>query len=144
VVSIPSTMEKWAPGAHGGTYGGNAVGTAAAYATLQVIKDENLVENAEKMGHLLGDGLRSIMERYPVIGEVRGYGLMVAAEFVNPDGSPNPEAVAKVIKSCQDEKLLLLNCGTWDQAIRIIPPLVVNAEQIAEALTIFERAVTAL
>jgi len=144
VVSSKEIMDNWAPGAHGGTYGGNAVGTAAAYATLQVFKDENLVENSEKMGHLLGDGLRDIMARYPVIGEVRGYGLMVAAEFINPDGSPNPEAVAKVIKACQDEKLLLLNCGTWDQAIRIIPPLVVNAEQMSEALAIFERAVASL
>ncbi|HRA49151.1 MAG TPA: aminotransferase class III-fold pyridoxal phosphate-dependent enzyme, partial [Thermomicrobiales bacterium] len=144
VVSSKEIMDHWAPGAHGGTYGGNAVGTAAAYETLQVMKDERLVENAAAMGELLADGLRAIQAKHPVIGEVRGYGLMQAVEFVNPDGSPNPVAVASVIARCQEDHLLLLNCGTYDQAIRVIPPLVVNTEQIADFLTIFERAVSSL
>ncbi|HET7056187.1 MAG TPA: aminotransferase class III-fold pyridoxal phosphate-dependent enzyme, partial [Thermomicrobiales bacterium] len=123
VVSDKAIMDKWAPGAHGGTYGGNAVGTAAAYATLQVMKDENLVGNAATMGAVLKAGLEEIQARNPVIGDVRGKGLMLATEFVTPIGAPNPEAVARVIQKCQDEKVLLLNCGTYDQAIRIIPPL---------------------
>ncbi len=94
VVADKAMMDKWAPGAHGGTYGGNAVGTAAAAATLEVIKEERLAENAAKMGQILMDGLRAIQADYPVIGEVRGLGLMVATEFVKPDGAPNPEAVA--------------------------------------------------
>ena len=76
VVADKAIMDKWAPGAHGGTYGGNAVGTAAAYATLQVMKDERLPENAAAMGELLMDGLREIQADHPVIGEVRGLGLM--------------------------------------------------------------------
>jgi 4-aminobutyrate aminotransferase len=144
VVANRSLMEKWAPGAHGGTYGGNAVGTAAAYATLKVIKEEKLVENSAKMGTLLSNGLRAIQAKYPVIGDVRGLGLMVAVEFVKPDGAPNPEAVAKVIAACFAQKVLLLNCGTFDQAIRIIPPLVVNEAQINEFLGIFEQAVDSL
>jgi 4-aminobutyrate aminotransferase len=144
VVSDRAIMDKWAPGAHGGTYGGNAVGTAAAYATLQVMKDERLPENAAAMGEILRDGLLRIQANHPVIGDVRGFGLMQAAEFVNPDGSPNPAAVAQVIQRCQDERLLLLNCGTWDQAIRIVPPLVVNREQIEQFLEIFERAVASV
>jgi len=144
VVANRSLMEKWAPGAHGGTYGGNAVGTAAAYATLKVIKDEKLVENSANMGTLLSNGLRAIQAEYPVIGDVRGLGLMVAVEFVKPEGAPNPEAVAKVISSCFAQKVLLLNCGTFDQAIRIIPPLVVNEAQINEFLAIFKQAVATL
>jgi 4-aminobutyrate aminotransferase len=144
VVANRSLMEKWAPGAHGGTYGGNAVGTAAAYATLKVIEEEKLVENSAKMGTLLSNGLRAIQAKYPVIGDVRGLGLMVAVEFVKPDGAPNPDAVAKVIAACFAEKVLLLNCGTFDQAIRIIPPLVVNETQINEFLAIFEQAVASL
>ena len=144
VVSDKAIMEKWAPGSHGGTYGGNAVGTAAAYATLKAIKDEHLVENSARMGTLLSDGLRAIQSDYPVIGDVRGLGLMVAAEFVKPDGSPNPEAVAKVIAACLEQKVLLLNCGTFDQAIRIIPPLVVTEAQINEFLAIFRQAVAGL
>jgi 4-aminobutyrate aminotransferase len=144
VVSDKAIMDKWAPGAHGGTYGGNAVGTAAAHATLQVMKEERLVENAASMGAALKAGLEEIQARNPVIGDVRGFGLMVATEFVKPDGAPNPDAVARVIQRCQDEKVLLLNCGTWDQVVRIIPPLVVNESQINEFLDVYERAVTSL
>jgi 4-aminobutyrate aminotransferase len=144
VVANRALMEKWAPGAHGGTYGGNAVGTAAAYATLRVIKEEKLVENSATMGTLLSNGLRAIQANYPVMGDVRGLGLMVAVEFVKPDGTPNPDAVAKVIAACFAQKVLLLNCGTFDQAIRIIPPLVVTEAQINEFLVIFEQAVASL
>jgi 4-aminobutyrate aminotransferase len=144
IVSDKHILDKWAPGAHGGTYGGNAVGTAAAYETLRVIKDERLVENSAAMGQILMDGLRDIQADYPVIGDVRGLGLMVAVEFVTPDGGPNPAAVAKVIASALEERVLLINCGTFDQGIRIVPPLVVNAEQIAEFLGVFRRAVAAL
>jgi len=141
VVSDRKIMDAWAPGAHGGTYGSNAVGTAAAHATLKVMRDERLPERAEKMGRILGDGLRAIQADYPVIGDVRGLGLMLAAEFVTPDGAPNPSAVAQVIQACQDERVLLLNCGTWDQAIRIVPPLVVSEEQVDDFLGVFRRAV---
>jgi 4-aminobutyrate aminotransferase len=144
VVADRAVMDAWAPGAHGGTYGGNAVGTAAAYATLQVMKDERLPENAAAMGEVLREGLLRIQARHPVIGEVRGFGLMQAAEFIHQDGSPNPAAVAHVIQRCQDERLLLLNCGTWDQAIRIIPPLIVNEQQIEDFLDIFNRAVASI
>jgi 4-aminobutyrate aminotransferase len=144
VVSDKAIMDKWAPGAHGGTYGGNAVGTAAAFATLKVMREEHLVENSARMGQFLMDGLRAIQADHLVIGDVRGLGLMVAAEFVNPDGSPNPAAVASVIKSCLDEHVLLINCGTYDHVIRIIPPLVVNEQQISEFLAIFRRAVASI
>lgn len=144
VVSSKTIMDDWAPGAHGGTYGGNAVGTAAAAATLQVMREERMPENAAAMGERLIAGLRKIQQSNPVIGEVRGLGLMVATEFVTGDGAPNPAAVAAVIKSCFDERILLINCGTYDQAIRIIPPLVVNEAEIDHFLDVFGRAVTAL
>ena len=144
VVSDRALMDKWAPGAHGGTYGGNAVGTAAALATLEVMKDENLPDNAARMGGLLLDGLRRIQADHPVIGDVRGLGLMVACEFVTADGGPNGAAVQQVIERCQAERVLLLSCGTYDQAIRIIPPLVVTADQVEEFLGVFRRAVASL
>lgn len=144
VVSSKENMDKWAPGAHGGTYGGNAVGTAAAYATLQVMRDEDLPGNAARMGEILISGLREIQRDFPVIGDVRGLGLMVAAEFVHPDGSPNPGAVGKVLASALEENVLLITCGTFDQAIRVIPPLTVNEEQMRDFLGVFRRAVAAL
>jgi len=141
VVADRRIMDAWAPGAHGGTYGGNAVGTAAAAATLAVMRDERLPENAARMGDLLLAGLREIRADYPAIGDARGLGLMVATEFVRPDGAPNPEAAANVIAACMAERTLLLTCGTYDQAIRIIPPLTVTAEQIGEFLELYRRAV---
>jgi len=144
VVAEKTIMDHWAPGAHGGTYGGNAVGTAAAVATFKVVREERLVENSARVGQFLLDGLRAIQADYPVIGDVRGLGLMVAAEFVHPDGSPNPAAVAAVIKSCLEDHVLLINCGTFDQVIRVIPPLVVNEQQIKEFLSIFRSAVAAI
>lgn len=144
VVSDKSILDKWAPGAHGGTYGGNAVGTAAAYETLRVIREEGLVENAAAMGQVLMDGLRSIQADHPVIGEVRGLGLMVAVEFVTPDGGPNSAAVSHVIQRALEERVLLINCGTFDQAIRIVPPLIVDRDQINAFLEVFRRAVASL
>ena len=141
VVSDRALMDRWAPGAHGGTYGGNAVGTAAAVATLEVMRDEDLPGNAARMGAILMDGLRDIQVDYPVIGDVRGMGLMIATEFVQPNGAPNPEAVKQVVASAFADKTLLITCGTYDQAIRIVPPLVVNEEQIRDFLDVYRSAV---
>jgi 4-aminobutyrate aminotransferase len=144
VVANRAIMDKWAPGSHGGTYGGSAVGTAAAVATLQVMRDEDLPGNAARMGAILTQGLKEIQADYPVIGDVRGLGLMVATEFVHPDGSPNPEAVKQVVANCLKEHVLLITCGTYDQAIRIIPPLIVTEEEIRSFLDVYRRAVAAL
>jgi 4-aminobutyrate aminotransferase len=132
-------MEKWLVGTHGGTYGGNSVACAAAEATIRVLQG-GLVENAARMGEVLMEGLRSIQSRYPVLGDVRGLGLMVGAEFTLPDGSPGTDLVKEVIGRCLDRKLLLLNCGTYSNVVRWIPPLIVTQEQIETALNIFERS----
>lgn len=144
VVSDRAHMDKWAPGSHGGTYGGNAVCTAAVTATFEVMRDEELPANAARMGEILFQGLLEIQVDHPVIGDVRGLGLMVATEFVKPDGAPHPEAVKQVVANAFDEKTLLITCGTYDQGIRIVPPLVVNEEQIREFLGVYRRAVAAV
>nr|MBA3414988.1 aminotransferase class III-fold pyridoxal phosphate-dependent enzyme [Chloroflexia bacterium] len=89
-------------------------------------------------------GLREIQADYPVIGDVRGLGLMVATEFVHPDGSPNPEAVKAVLARAMAEKVILITCGTYDQAIRIIPPLIVSEEEIREFLALYRRAIASV
>jgi 4-aminobutyrate aminotransferase len=134
-------MDKWIVGSHGGTYGGNAVSCAAAAATIQVIKEEGLTENSARMGEFLRERLRELQEPYPVIGDVRGLGLMVATEFTTPDGEPDKATTKAVQASCLENKLMLLTCGSYDNVIRWIPPLIVTEEQIEEALEIFERAV---
>ena len=137
-------MERWTPGTHGGTYGGgNAVVAAAACATVDVLRDEGLVENAAKMGDYLISRLRDLQQKYPVIGDVRGRGLMVGVEFTGVNGEPEAETTSRVVKACLAENLLLLNCGSYQNVIRWIPPLVVTQEQLDEGLAIFERALGA-
>ena len=137
-------MTHWKAGTHGGTYGGgNAVATAAACATIDTIRDEKLVENASVQGERLMHGLREIQAEHPVIGDVRGLGLMVGVEFTGTDGAPDAASAGRVQKACLQRNLLLLTCGTYGNVIRWIPPLVVTAEQIDEALGIFNEAVTA-
>jgi 4-aminobutyrate aminotransferase len=137
-------MQKWLPGSHGGTYGGNAVACAAGVATIQAMKEEQMVENAAKLGPVLLGGLRDIQEEFPVIGDVRGIGFMAAAEFTAPSGDPaESKHLAKdTVKHCfEDGNLLLLTCGPYDNVVRWIPPLVANDKQIREALGVFGEAV---
>ncbi len=133
-------MERWTPGSHGGTFGGNAVACAAAAATIQVLRDEGLIENAAAMGPMLLAGLRQIQEEHPEIGEVRGRGLMIATEFTDPSGEPWSDRAKALVRAAFEEGLLLLTCGTYDNIIRWIPPLIVKAEHIQEALQRFRAA----
>jgi 4-aminobutyrate aminotransferase len=133
-------MDKWIVGSHGGTYGGNAVSCAAAAATIRVVKEEGLIENSARMGEFLRERLRGLQRRYPVIGDVRGLGLMVATEFTTPDGEPDKAAAKAVQASCLENKLLLLTCGPYDNTIRWIPPLIITQTQLEEGLLIFEKA----
>ncbi|MBU0703287.1 MAG: aspartate aminotransferase family protein [Chloroflexi bacterium] len=133
-------MEKWIPGSHGGTYGGNAVACAAAVATVRVIREEGLLENATKMGAWLMEQLRSLQEDLPVIGDVRGLGLMIGTEFTAGDGSPATDLAKAVGKGCLKRGLIILTCGPYGNTVRWIPPLTVTQEQIEEALATFKDA----
>jgi 4-aminobutyrate aminotransferase len=135
-------MAKWKPGSHGGTYGGgSAISAAAALATIQTIQDEHLVENAAARGEQLLMSLQKLKRKYPVIGEVRGLGLMVATEF-SKDGKPDNLTAKAIQKKCLAENLLLLSCGTYENVIRWIPPLIVTKKQIDEAVATFEKALS--
>jgi 4-aminobutyrate aminotransferase len=140
VFSRLELMEKWIPGSHGGTYGANAVACSAAVATIQVIRNEGLLENAKQRGAQLVEGLHKLQNRYPVIGDIRGLGLMVASEFRTSDRQPDKTTAKAVIRACLDRKLMLLTCGPWDNTIRWIPPLVVSESEMNEALNIFSQA----
>ena len=133
-------MERWIAGSHGGTYGGNAVACAAAVATIRTIREEGLLENAQRMGARIVDGLRALQAEFPVIGDVRGLGLMIGAEFTAPDRTPATGLVKAVVNGCLKRRLMLLTCGPWGNTIRWIPPLLVTREQVEEALAAFEGA----
>lgn len=144
VVANRDLMDRWAPGAHGGTFGGNAVACAAGVATFEVMREERLPENAERIGHYLMGQLRELQQEFPIIGEVRGLGLMIGVELVHPDDrSPNPEAVKRVIQHAQERRTLLITAGEHDQVIRVIPPLIITQEQADDFLTVFSEALKA-
>lgn len=137
-------MKKWPIGSHGGTYGGNAVAMAAAVATVKAMKEEKMLENANQRGQELQTGLRKLQEDFPSMGDVRGLGLMIGAEFVDSRGKPDKGVVKAIINNCEEQGLLLLSCGTYDNTIRWIPPLNVSLQQISDGLGIFEKSLRAV
>lgn len=145
IASSREIMSKWQVGTHGGTYGGNVMGCAAAESTIKVIREEGLIENAAARGQQLMDGLAEIQSRFPALGDVRGLGLMVGCEFTHPDNrQPDADLTKRVVKHALDDgHLILLTCGMYANVIRWIPPLVVSEAQINEGLEKFEQAVAA-
>jgi 4-aminobutyrate aminotransferase len=140
VFSRLDLMKKWQTGSHGGTYGGNPVACAAGVATIRAMRDEDMPGNAARRGLQLMTGLRKLQEEYPIIGDVRGLGLMIGTEFT-VKGKPADKSITKaVVHACEEHGLLLLSCGTYDNVIRWIPPLVVSEAQINDALGIFAEA----
>jgi 4-aminobutyrate aminotransferase len=133
-------LMKWPPGAHASTFCGNPVACAAALATLDVIEEENLLENATKMGKRLLTGLRDLAGEHEAIGDVRGLGLMVGVELVKDRKTrkPNKDLRDSLVKKCYERGVLLLGCGK--SVIRFIPPLNVSVHEIDLALEIFAQA----
>jgi 4-aminobutyrate aminotransferase len=144
IAASTELMERARPGSQGGTYGGNAVACAAALATLDVIEAEGLVANAAERGTELIDGARKIGENTPSIGDVRGIGLMVASEFTAADGSPDTATANRAQQTAAEHGLLLLTCGAYGNVVRMIPPLIVDADQIEAGLRIWSETVAAL
>ncbi|MFI1330841.1 aspartate aminotransferase family protein [Streptomyces sp. NPDC020845] len=143
IAASQELMSKAYPGSQGGTYGGNAVACAAAVATLDVIRDEKLVENADAMGRRLRAGLEEVARTTPGIADVRGLGLMLGSEFVTADGSPDPDTAARVQQAAAAEGLLLLLCGPWNSVVRMIPALVIDETAVDEGLRAWRAAVEA-
>ncbi len=141
VVAPLELMKKWIPGSHGGTYGGNAVAMAAAVATVRVMKEEGLLENAQTRSLQLFTGLRKMQEDFPILGDVRGLGLMIGLEFRDEAHKPVKDFAKKVAKLSLEDDLMLLTCGPWDNTIRLIPPLIVDQNQVNISLDIIRKAI---
>lgn len=133
------TVSTWESGAHGTTFGGNPVCCAAALATLELVED-GLMANARARGDELLAGARALAERHPVIGDVRGRGLMIGIEFVTDRATrqPHPEIVARLVRTAFGKGLLLLGAGR--NALRLAPPLVVDAEDVQIGLRLLEES----
>lgn len=111
-----------------------------AVATIETIRDEKLLENAQERGSQLMGGLKELQEQFPVIGDVRGLGLMVATEMRTIDRELDKATAKAVLRACFARRLLLLTADPWDNTIRWIPPLNGSHGQIDEALRLFEEA----
>ncbi len=137
-------MDRAWPGSQGGTYGANAVACAAALATLDVIAQEALVQNAADRGGELRKALEEVASEHRQITDVRGLGLMLGNECRDRDGYPDGAAAAAAQQEAARRGLLLLTCGAWGQVVRFIPALVVNSAEIEEAAAIWGAAVAAV
>ena len=135
VIARRSVMEKWGRGAHGNTYGGNPVTCAAAIATIDLVRG-GYMDNAAKMGEYFMGKLREMARDYPCIGDVRGRGLMIGMELIEPgpDRAPARTLCDAMVTRGYHNGIILLSCGV--STLRFMPPLNVSAGEIDEAVEI--------
>ena len=140
-----SLIDAFPPGAHGGTYGGNAVACAAALATLDVIHDEGLVDNARRQGERLLAGLQEVAASVDSVAEARGRGLMVGLEFADPVSlRPRPDLAKRLLGGALERHLLLLSCGIYGHVVRFIPPLMTTDAEVDSAVDTVARTLAEL
>jgi 4-aminobutyrate aminotransferase len=125
---------------HLATFGGNHLSTAGALANINYILDNDLQKNADEVGGYLKDRLVRMAQDSPIVGEVRGRGLMLALEMVGPDGSPNPAAAVRFLQECRERGVLVGKGGIGANAIRVSPPLTITREAAEEAANAFVEA----
>jgi 4-aminobutyrate aminotransferase len=124
------------------TFGGNPLSTAGGNAVLDYLLEHDLQANARQLGRLLIDGLAEAARRYPIVGDVRGRGWMLAVEFVEPGGTnPNSYATARVFEECRRGGLLVGKGGLYGNTLRIGPPLTLTADEAREGLEILTTAI---
>ncbi|MEP7244878.1 MAG: acetyl ornithine aminotransferase family protein [Gammaproteobacteria bacterium] len=132
-VGARHVMEKWAPGAHANTFGGNPLCCAAALATLDLVKN-GYAENAHRMGARIMERLTGLAKKFDVIGDIRGKGLMIGVEFVTDRATKAPAKAfaTKLVQRAFQNGVLMLECGA--SGIRIIPPLMIEAALVDEGM----------
>lgn len=132
--------DKFPPGGHGTTYGGNAVSCAAAMAGLDVIEEEGLVERAARIGDEVLARLKPL-EELQRVAEVRGLGCMIGIEFVDEHGRPDAELTEEVVQGCLARNVLILSCGAHKNVVRLIPALNIPDDVLAEGVGVFESVI---
>jgi 4-aminobutyrate aminotransferase/(S)-3-amino-2-methylpropionate transaminase len=132
-------------GGLGGTFGGNPIACAAALAVIDEIEREGLVSRAATLGETALDRLRELADRHELIGDVRGRGLMVAIELVEDRGTKQPAkaAASRVIQECYREGVIVLKAGTYDNVVRLLPPLSIDEGLLMEGLDVLDKALGA-
>ncbi|HEY3480647.1 MAG TPA: aminotransferase class III-fold pyridoxal phosphate-dependent enzyme, partial [Streptomyces sp.] len=135
-------LDAVGPGGLGGTYGGNPIACAAALGSIETMKSENLAASAKRVEGVVLPRLRALATETGVIGDVRGRGAMLAAEFVRP-GTTEPDAdlTKRVAAACHRAGVVVLTCGTYGNVVRLLPPLSLSNDLLDEGLSVLEHAV---
>jgi 4-aminobutyrate aminotransferase len=128
------------------TFGGNPVTSVAAKATIDLIEEDRLMDNAYTVGNHFRAGLESLKEKYPVIGDVRGMGLMQALELVRDRNTkqPAPEETASFMEECRRRGLLIGKGGLYGNVIRMSPPLNIAKSDVDEAIRVMDESLAAV
>ncbi len=134
-------MDCMKPGELSSTWGGNPLASAAVLAVLDAMDHENIVNNSREMGEYLKNRFLEMKNRYPFIGDIRGKGLVIGMEFVDPIDkyTPSPEITRKVVLACAEQGVLLGKLGLFGNVIRIAPPLIIKQDELDIALDVFEN-----
>ena len=134
-------------GGIGGTYAGNPLAVAAANAVFEVIEEEDLCNRANEVGDAITARLNELADRQGMeaIGDVRGLGAMIAFELVTDreTNTPNAALAQAIVAEAEARGLIILPCGTYGNAVRLLPPLTVPMEQVTEAMDIIEASIEA-
>ena len=144
MVAKSEVMESWKPGQHASTFGANPVAVEAALATLQVMKEEKLLENARKLGAMAIKRLNEMKVKYEIVGDVRGLGLFIGVEIVKDKRSKarGDKEAKEIMEYCFKHGLLVIMAGR--NTLRVIPPLNVKEEEMDEGLDILEEGIAAV
>lgn len=129
---------SWEPGAHANTFGGNLLAAAGGLATLEFMESSKLGDKAVEKGNYIKKRLNELKDEYPLIGDVRGIGLMIGVELVEENKEPAVQKREQIVRKALDGGLILLPAG--DSVIRFVPPLIISRTEIDRGLEIFERA----
>lgn len=151
VVVYRDWLDKWQPGAHAGTFRGNQMAMATGSAVMRYLVEHDMPSHAAAMGERLAGHLHELQRQYPQLGDIRGRGLMLGVELVDPDGTPDAlghppadgQLASRVQRECLRRGLILELGGRHGAVVRFLPPLIISAEQIDEVAEIFARAVGA-
>ncbi|MEJ9224899.1 aspartate aminotransferase family protein [Priestia aryabhattai] len=142
-VASQELMKQWPLGTHSTTFGGNPIGCSAALATLEVMKEEQLLDNTKKMGAYALEKLHLLKDKHSIIGDIRGLGLMIGIEIVNPHtGEGDGDALFEILDLALEKGVLFYFCGNASEVIRMVPPLTVTKEQIDAGIRMLDEAIT--
>lgn len=143
IIAGEKLMDAVAPGTIGGTFCGNPLACAAALKTIEIMERDHLAERSCEIGKKVMKRYETMMEKYPVIGDVRGMGAMIGIEFVKDrkEKEPAPELTGAIIDACASMGLIVEGAGIYHNCIRFLAPLVITDEQLESGLDIFEKAI---